>query len=97
VSPFTLLRLLTGAAAGDCGLYAAQGLPTVGLEGAEEATGDCGIRTAFDTSGTAAPAPAARPSSAARTRKTISLGLTRSMRTVPPSWGRSVARPVAAS
>ena len=96
MSPFTLLRPLIGAAA-VCGLYAVQGLPTVGLEGDEEATGDCGMGTAFDAGGTAAPASAAGPSSAARTRNTISVGLTRSMRTVPPSRGRSVARPVAAS
>ena len=87
---------LTGAAIA-CGLAAVHGLPRRGLDGAEDATGDDGMRTAPATGGTAALASAARPSSAARTRKTISVGLTRSMRTVPPSWGRSVARPVAAS
>ena len=96
VSPFTLLRLLTGAATA-CGLVAVQGLPTRGLDGHEEATGEGGTLNALAADGTAALGPGTRPSSAARTRNTISVGFTRSMRTVPPLWGRSVAKPVAAS
>ena len=92
MSPFTLLRL---ADRRSDRLRAGRGAGAAeaGLDGAEDATGDDGMRTAPATGGTAALASAARPSSAARTRKTISVGLTRSMRTVPPSWGRSVARP----
>ena len=97
MSALTLLRLLTGMAS-PYGLAAAlQAPPSLGLEGAVEGAGDTG--TAMPPAMGCAPAPSSdgRASSAVRTRKTISVGLTRSMSTVPPSVGRSVASPVAAS
>ena len=97
MSPLTLLRLLAGIASA-CGLASAERPPSVGLEGAVEAPGDTGTLTLPTVlCAPTSPSSDGRASSAARTRNTISAGLTRSMSTVPPSLGRSVASPVAAS
>ena len=95
-SPFTLLRPLADAASA-CGLPAAQTPVSRGLDGAEDAAGDGRTGAVLAADGTAVPASAERASCGRRTRNTISVGLTLSMRTVPPSCGRSVARPLAAS